>query len=166
MLEQKQKCSANCKQLILYSVLFDSFAPAHLALRANLRLLFLAPAPMLDCGQIILLILRRGSAFRETTGGRCSVSAHFCGEAAIIRDAAFLLRFGTTRRSSLQLERSARPRDSAIVCLGRCAAGVRLGRQRRHCIQQKRRCAAEVCGAKYLACPTLGLGRGCGGVRA
>ena len=29
--------------------LFDSFAPAHLALRANLRLLYRAPAPVLGC---------------------------------------------------------------------------------------------------------------------
>ena len=28
---------------------FDSFAPAQLALRANLRLVYLAPAPALDC---------------------------------------------------------------------------------------------------------------------
>jgi len=104
----------------------------------------------------------RGSASRKTTGGRCFallaprslrpsghlrcasstppgvsvVSAYICGEAAIIRDAAARLRFGTTRRSSLQLERSALPRGSAIVCLGRRAlrgvgyeaeaAGVRL----------------------------------------
>ena len=35
---------------VLFSVfLFDSFAPAHLALRANLRLLYRAPAPMLGC---------------------------------------------------------------------------------------------------------------------
>ena len=30
--------------------LFDSFVPTHLALRANLRLLYRAPAPVLDCG--------------------------------------------------------------------------------------------------------------------
>ena len=90
----------------------------------------------------------RGSASRKTTGGRCFallaprslrpsghlrcasstppgvsvVSAHICGEAAIIRDGALRLRFGTTRRSSLQLERSALARGSAIVCLGRRAA--------------------------------------------
>jgi hypothetical protein len=35
---------------VLFSVfLFDSFAPAHLALRANLRLLYRAPAPVLGC---------------------------------------------------------------------------------------------------------------------
>ena len=32
------------------SVLFDSFAPAHLALRANLRLFYLPPATALGCG--------------------------------------------------------------------------------------------------------------------
>jgi hypothetical protein len=83
------ECLSNCKQLIPYSVLsvsFDSVAPARLirrfsqpaspselpvgslsrpsprprfTLRANLRLLFLAPAPMLDCGQMISPILRR-----------------------------------------------------------------------------------------------------------
>ena len=35
---------------VFFSVfLFDSFAPAHLALRANLRLLYRAPAPALGC---------------------------------------------------------------------------------------------------------------------
>ena len=32
------------------SVSFDSLAPAHLALRANLRLLYLPPATALGCG--------------------------------------------------------------------------------------------------------------------
>jgi hypothetical protein len=34
----------------VFSVLFDSLAPAHLALRANLRLLYLPPATALGCG--------------------------------------------------------------------------------------------------------------------
>ena len=35
---------------VLFSVfLFDSFVPTHLALRANLRLLYRAPAPVLGC---------------------------------------------------------------------------------------------------------------------
>jgi len=38
----------------------DSFAPAQLALRANLRLLFLSPAPALDC-----LFLRSSATSRE-----------------------------------------------------------------------------------------------------
>ena len=42
---QNMECLSNCKQLILCSVLFDSIAPAHLALRANLRLLFLKGSP-------------------------------------------------------------------------------------------------------------------------
>jgi hypothetical protein len=36
--------------------LFDSFAPAHLALRANLRLLYRAPAPVLGCGSKVSLL--------------------------------------------------------------------------------------------------------------
>jgi hypothetical protein len=35
---------------------FDSFAPAHLALRANLRLLYLAPAPVLGCGSKVFFL--------------------------------------------------------------------------------------------------------------
>jgi len=35
--------------LVFLVFLFDSFAPAHLALRANLRLLYRAPAPALGC---------------------------------------------------------------------------------------------------------------------
>ena len=42
------RCSAALRLPTLgYTV--DSFAPAQLALRANLRLLHLAPAPALDC---------------------------------------------------------------------------------------------------------------------
>ena len=35
--------------LLILKINVDSFAPAQLALRANLRLLYLAPAPALDC---------------------------------------------------------------------------------------------------------------------
>jgi hypothetical protein len=41
----------------------DSFAPAQLALRANLRLLYLSPAPALDC-----LSLELGANARVFTG--------------------------------------------------------------------------------------------------
>ncbi len=56
---------------------------------------------------MILQILRRGSASRKTTGGRCSVSAHICGEAAIIRDAAARLKLRRRRSTALHLERLA-----------------------------------------------------------
>ena len=41
-------CSASLR-LPTLGYTFDSFAPAQLALRANLRLVYLAPAPALDC---------------------------------------------------------------------------------------------------------------------
>jgi len=37
----------------LLSVTFDSFVPTHLALRANLRLLYLESATILGCGSIL-----------------------------------------------------------------------------------------------------------------
>jgi hypothetical protein len=72
------------------------------------------------------------------------VSSHFSGGAALVWDSRALfavgaacLRLGTTRRSSLHLER----------------------RGRRLCIQQRRRFAAEKWDAKGLACPTLSYER-------
>ena len=64
-------------------------------------------------------------------GGRCSVGAHFCGEAAFTssRDGALRLRLGTTRRSALHLERRGRQtrkrRGSATRSSGgRCSVGA------------------------------------------
>ena len=48
------KNSSRCSFLLILKINIDSFAPAQLALRANLRLLYLAPATALDClGKII-----------------------------------------------------------------------------------------------------------------
>jgi len=70
------------------SVKFDSLDPSHLALRADLRSLHLAPAPALDCGKKSSSALDSGPSTLDSTHGLRA------GEFFAVKDVSFELRRG------------------------------------------------------------------------
>ena len=92
---------------------FDSLDPSHLALRADLRSLHLAPAPALDCG-------KKESIAPDSAGLRD-------GEFFAVKDVSFELRRGELRT----LGRS--EKEISKKCLG-AAKVPDSGRRRRQCL--------------------------------
>ena len=95
------------------SAKFDSLDPSHLALRADLRSLHLAPAPALDCG-------KKESIAPDSAGLRD-------GEFFAVKDVSFELRRGGLRT----LGRS--EKEISKKCLG-AAKVPDSGRRRRQCL--------------------------------